>query len=1254
MKTLICILVLMLATLSTADVIHVPTDQSTIQAGIDIAVDGDTVLVAEGTYVENINFKGKAITVASHYAVDQDTSHIAKTIIDGSGAANPDSASTVLFVSGEDTTSVLTGFTITGGSGTVLKPEESGVNLYGGGLFCLNSGCKITNNIFTGNEITCSQIAEGGGMYVFSDAAESFAVIRDNVIQQNKVTGDFMAVGGGISIGTPSLIQNNKIRKNKAISNGAMSLGGAIGVGYGAEQNDAVIIRGNDIFANESIALATGSEAWGAIASLAPNVHIVNNRILNNTTQSTRYSFGMGVFLMNAANESRIIGNIITGNKDTGGEGAGGGIFIRESSDVLVEKNVIENNNTDRGVGLLAYEARVIVQDNTVRNNVADVWGGGIANQYSTMLIQNNLVSGNSAVHFGGGLEFIEVTSALVQNNIVFGNSAGASGGGAACAGPPENLALHLPPLPDLDRFKLQRASTSASTIPELNAVVFMNNTITANKAEHPQGGAGIYARDIPVYVVNSIVWGNESPSATNQQIWDKYDNCVYVYNSDVEGGYSGMAFDVIDADPMFLGPRYFLSSDSPCIGAGLTELKIMGQTVVAPPLDYGGRPRPMPAGSAPDLGAWEHRLAQPKPSHTLHVPADFATIQEAINASSDGDTVLVAEGTYYENINFVGKAITVASHFLVDQDTSHISKTVIDGSTATNPDSASTVLFISGEDSTSVLTGFTITGGSGTEWHMQNYKVLCGGGIFCNKSGARIVRNIIRDNVIITDKDIAEGGGIAAEADGIGKLLIIEDNIIKNNKTESTAFNAESGGLGIYTNCRISGNLVENNQTIGSGFAGAAALGAGQWNEMIINNNRFIGNESIMTSSSNFAYAVIILSQSKVDFFNNHLERNSTRGGRGTGGTVIFMHGVSRANISHNIFKDNVNKVNNFTSRLCFAQESANVLIAGNVMRDNNRVNGIYLLVSDGIVRDNEIVNNKGYYGVAIAGWESTMLIDNNIILNNQAQTSTGGIWMTKMTSALIQNNIISGNRANSAAAGGVAVWDGGNQNMLGTLLPERPDYAEYLTHRVPMFKSAQKTTAAIPDFKSVVLINNTITDNYASNYGGGVYIQNWETHLVNNIIWGNQAGQKGYEQIAYMVGRLTVQNCNVQGGWKQGQNIIDADPLFKGDTFELSDMSQCIGKGAALVTINGVDLNCPEKDCHDGVRPNPEGSNPDIGAYESPLAEPEGTGIEATLLEIPREFSLLQNYPNPFNPITTLSYTVPQPGRIKLSIYN
>lgn len=97
-----------------AQIIHVPDDQPTIQAGINAASDGDTVLVEEGTYVENINFIGKAITVTSWFIIDSDPDHIEYTVIDGSQPVDPDKAAVVTFESGEDTTSVICGFTITG------------------------------------------------------------------------------------------------------------------------------------------------------------------------------------------------------------------------------------------------------------------------------------------------------------------------------------------------------------------------------------------------------------------------------------------------------------------------------------------------------------------------------------------------------------------------------------------------------------------------------------------------------------------------------------------------------------------------------------------------------------------------------------------------------------------------------------------------------------------------------------------------------------------------------------------------------------------------------------------------------------------------------------------------------------------------------------------------------------------------------------------------------------------------------------
>src|SRR5437773_10063834 len=84
----------------------------------------------------------------------------------------------------------------------------------------------------------------------------------------------------------------------------------------------------------------------------------------------------------------------------------------------------------------------------------------------------------------------------------------------------------------------------------------------------------------------------------------------------------------------------------------------------------------------------------------TIHVPADQATIQGAINVANNGDTVLVAPGTYLENINFNGKAITVTS-------SGGPSVTIIDGG-----QNGSVVTFDSGETVSSGLNGVTIQNG--------------------------------------------------------------------------------------------------------------------------------------------------------------------------------------------------------------------------------------------------------------------------------------------------------------------------------------------------------------------------------------------------------------------------------------------------------------------------------------------------------------------------------------------------------------
>jgi len=139
-----------------------------------------------------------------------------------------------------------------------------------------------------------------------------------------------------------------------------------------------------------------------------------------------------------------------------------------------------------------------------------------------------------------------------------------------------------------------------------------------------------------------------------------------------------------------------------------------------------------------------------------IHVSANQPTIQAGINSANNGDTVVVSPGTYFENINFLGKAITVKS-------SNGSSVTIIDGQRL-----GSVVTFNSNEASTSVLTGFTIQNGDA-----NNSPAGEGGGIAVEGASPTIKSNVIQGNWGSNG-----GGGI-----GLGFASpLIQGNIIRNH----------------------------------------------------------------------------------------------------------------------------------------------------------------------------------------------------------------------------------------------------------------------------------------------------------------------------------------------------------------------------------------------------------------------------------------------------------------------------------------
>jgi hypothetical protein len=250
MRKVICytclLLAGMLAVHAGATTINVPADQPTIQAGIDIAVDFDTVLVAPGTYYENIIFRGEKIVLTSYYALDNDPSYIYSTIINGSSPSHPDSASVVRIVDYENAHAILQGFTITGGTGTVWTDEHGhGVYREGGGILCANAGPTIKYNLIIHNRADddSKTVSAGGGGIRIGDGLPnilnnvimynrgrygagivlnySAGILRNNVIAYNTGGEDFSGSGVWKYAGQPALLENNTIYGNESELQGA-------------------------------------------------------------------------------------------------------------------------------------------------------------------------------------------------------------------------------------------------------------------------------------------------------------------------------------------------------------------------------------------------------------------------------------------------------------------------------------------------------------------------------------------------------------------------------------------------------------------------------------------------------------------------------------------------------------------------------------------------------------------------------------------------------------------------------------------------------------------------------------------------------------------------------------------------------------------------------------------------------------------------------------------------------------------------
>ena len=286
MRTISMLFLLIIATMPLqAAIIHVPQDQSTIQGGINAALESDTVLVAPAHYTENLYISGKGITLMS--ATGRDSTIISPLNL----------GSDIVFIhlcAGHSNT--IKGFTFTGAT------RYSCIESDGGNVDVLN--CSFVGN-WTSADFKAT-LDLGFGNYI----------VRGNHFENNQ-SGD---QGGGIQMESAvyAIVENNEFIRNTAVHGAGISMTNSVGA----------IVRRNLLVANEA------SYYGGAIFVGTA----VNSQIYNNTIDSCVSSGFVGGGIALAYSSADVVySNIII-------RCSGYGIFVQSSSNCDIDFNDVYYN----------------------------------------------------------------------------------------------------------------------------------------------------------------------------------------------------------------------------------------------------------------------------------------------------------------------------------------------------------------------------------------------------------------------------------------------------------------------------------------------------------------------------------------------------------------------------------------------------------------------------------------------------------------------------------------------------------------------------------------------------------------------------------------------------------------------------------------------------------------------------------------------------------------------------------------------
>lgn len=447
--------------------------------------------------------------------------------------------------------------------------------------------------------------------------------------------------------------------------------------------------------------------------------------------------------------------------------------------------------------------------------------------------------------------------------------------------------------------------------------------------------------------------------------------------------------------------------------------------------------------------------------SQIIEVPFDQPTIQDAIDVSVAGDTILVSPGIYEERVIIEKNNITITSLFLTTGDTSYISQTII-------KNTQGIACYFEDVDSSTILMGFTIReSGMGISCSDADPKLSSliieenfeEGGIQLFESSPTIYNNIIRNN------SSSFGGGIYMR---YGSNPVLIDCLIEKNY-------AESGG-GLYCmegSLDISGSTIRENEAIWGGglcwnisiapafnatnkcnvYLNTADIGNDIYINGVINGSMILDTFSVL-HPSNFYVTPLQefdceinagkITQVDSDLYVSPAGDNSNSGLSASDPlqTIHYANSIIQAdsNSQHTIhlqegtysyesnnerfpinFQDYTNLQGiDMEEVILDAEGSSSVInawfnyqgVLSNLTVQNGSNSGIYLRSAECIIDHITVKNNTGQQGGGIYCNGCGITLENSFVMNNSASWGGGGLF-AKYGSPFVKNTMIRGNTA-------------------------------------------------------------------------------------------------------------------------------------------------------------------------------------------------------------------------------------------------